>query len=183
MSNTRFKFDKAQYDAIKKACAELLKQTKQMAEGDNNLIAQAAYTYKYAIRSAILTQNFPMAFKPLSRKYSAWKAKVAPNVGLPAFWQLSGSVLQNLTVKKSGGRFLSGLMKSAAHRAEPYRNKRNSKNPNPYSRVVKKTKATDYTVRVNHLRPLFAPVFLEQFPKIRGKIVNHWTARIGMVWR
>lgn len=187
MSNTSFKFNRTQYDAIKKACKNLLKQTDQMAYGDNSVLEIAATDYKYAVRKAILNQNFPVGYRPLSKAYKEWKAKAFPNLGLPAYWRLSGSVMKNLTVRKlSKGRIASGLMTNQYRRSEPYGgggklSKADKKNP--YKKYgAGATKATNYATLVNRIRPLFIPVFLERAKATEMKISYHWSSRLKMIW-
>lgn len=187
MSNTSFKFNRTQYDAIKKACKNLLKQTDQMAYGDNSVLEIAATDYKYAVRKAILNQNFPVGFRPLSKAYKEWKAKAFPNLGLPAYWRLSGSVLKNLTVRKIvKGRIASGLMVNKANRVEPYGGGgklSKADKINPYRKYgAGVTKATNYATYVNRYRPLFIPVFLDRLSATEKKISYHWNSRVKIIW-
>lgn len=186
MSNTSFKFNSQQYAAIKKAVKGLTVEITKMATETTGAIEQAAYQYKYAVRSAILNQTFPTGFRPLSKKYASWKKKVHGTV--PDFWNLTGSVVKNLKVVRvlksaNSSIVVSGLMTNRQKREAPYGAK-GSKSKNPYRQVgVKQTNATDYAVMVNNMRPLFGPVFMAEYPKMQSRIYSLWRARMGYVWR
>lgn len=183
MARNTFSFNKEQYKAVRKALSELKKQTRQMAYGSDNLLEKGATTYKYAVRSAIINQTFPISYRGYSNAYKKWKAKAVPHLGLPSYWRLSGSVLKNLTVKKTGkGVVCSGLMVNRAKRTEPYRAK-SSRSKNPYRQpATMMTNATSYAVFVNNIRPLFRPVFESSYNKITQKIEKNWKGRIRNIW-
>jgi hypothetical protein len=182
MANTKFKFNASQYAAIKKALNNLARDVDRMAYGGDGITQQLGEDYKFDVRSAILNQTFPRAYRPLSKKYAEWKKKVHGTV--PDFWSLTGSVMKNLKTKRVvKGLTLSGLMVSRQRRQEPYRAE-TKKTKNPYRQAWgQQTNATDYAVMVNNMRPLFGPVFEQNLNKYTRKVYNMWASNLYRVWK
>jgi len=181
MSNTNFKFNAKQYNAVKKALSQINIQTRKLQNGETSIPKDLAETYVANVREAILRQDFPISYRPLSKRYRAWKKYYAPNLPLPSFWRLSGSVMKNLKVKMIGkGVVLSGLMRTP--KKWKTEDRYSSKNKNPYSKTAQ-TDSTGYAVMVNNMRPLFRPVFEERLPSMMRRVNYLWSTTLENIWR